>query len=128
SSVGNESLVDVLRDTHQRSAALRDVLSRSFGDRLPRDFNLEPLMALAASPQSYHLLSDLFALLSRKGCPCSSQLLAGWGSMASSTRLLASLEQLIDLIAPKTDEDWGQLYALLHACWGRPEFERIFQL
>lgn len=127
-AVTPESLEAVLRDTHQRAAALRDVLSRSFGDRMPQDINLEPLMALAASPQSYHLLSDLFALLSRKGCPCSSELLAGWGAMASSTRLLGSLEQLIDLLSPQSDEDWGQLYTLLHACWGRPAFERIFQL
>jgi|GEM_PF-2960722 len=123
-----ESLEAVLRDTHQRAGALRDVLSRAFGDRMPQDLNLEPLMALAASPQSYHLLSDLFALLSRKGCPCSSELLAGWGAMASSTRLLGSLEQLIDLVSPQNDEDWGQLYTVLHASWGRPAFERIFQL
>ena len=127
-SAAPESLEAVLRDSTQRSAALRDVLTRTFGDRVPADFSMESLMPLAASPKSFNLLTELFSLLSRKGCPCSSELLAGWGAMASSNRLLSSLEQLIDLVAPKGDEDWGRLYALLHASWGRPSFERIFQL
>jgi hypothetical protein len=123
-----ESLEAVLQDANQRSVALREVIRKAFGDRMPSDLELDPLLPLAATPKSFTLLAELFSLLSRKGCPCSADLLAGWGSMASSNRLLASLELLVDLVAPRDDEAWGQLYTLLHASWGRPAFERIFQL
>ena len=127
-AMSSESLESILRDTDQRAAALRDLLSRTFASRVPAELTLDPLLPLAATPQSFNLLSELFALLSAKGCPCSPQLLAGWGAMASSSRLLASFEQLFTLVSPQSDEEWGRLYAHLHASWGHPAFERIFQL
>jgi hypothetical protein len=123
-----ESLDAVLRDTNQRAQALEDVLSRSFGSRMPQGLSLDPLLPLASTPQSFNLLSELFAMVSRKGCPCSSELLAGWGAMASSNRLLGSLEQLIDLVSPANDEAWTHLYTVVRTAWGHPPFELIFQL
>lgn len=123
-----ESLETVLRDPSQRSAAMREVIVKAFGDRVPHDLSVETLLPLAATPQNFNTLSELFSLLGRRGAPCTAEMLAGWGSMAASNRLILSLEQLLGLLSPKGDEDWGRLYALLHASWGRPAFERIFQL
>lgn len=123
-----ESLETVLRDSNQRALALQDLLTRSFGERMPAGLSLDPLLPLASTPQAFNLLAELFALLSRKGCPCSSEMLAGWGSMASTIRLLGCFEQLLDLVSPETDEDWTGLYTLLRTNWGHPAFELIFQL
>lgn len=116
------------RDGAQRAKAMRDLLARTFGQRMPRDMVLDPLLPLAANPQTFTLVSDLFTILASRGCPCSPQLLAGWGAMASSSRLVTLFDHLIDLVKPQSDEDWGRLYAHLHASWGRPAFDITFQL
>ena len=123
-----ETLETVLRDPDQRLLALQDIVVRAFGASASKSVSFDMLLPLAATPQSFGVLSELFSLLSRKGCPCTSDMLAGWGAMASSSRLILSLEQLIELLAPQNDEEWGRLYGLLYSSWGRPAFDRIFQL
>ncbi len=117
-----------LGDPNQRAAALQQLIAKYFGGRLPYGLSIDTLLPLAATPQRFQVLSDLLALLSRKGCPLSADMLVGWGSMAVSGRLLASLEQLLDLLAVRNEMDWVRLFTLLQSNWGRPAFDRIFQL
>lgn len=123
-----ETLEVILRDPDQQRRAIRDLLDRTFGARAPQDMALEPLLAFAVDPQSLGRFNELCTLLAQRGAPCTTELLAGWLGMLNSSRLFGLFERLLTMLDLKSDEDWGLLYALLHANWGRSSFERIFSL